>query len=129
MKNLQLNDIATEADVKRLVDAFYQKVNADELLAPVFNEAARVDWAHHLPTMYTFWSSILLGTASYHGRPFPKHLALPVGREHFDRWLQLFTGTVDTLFEGDKAEEAKMRGYSIAQVFQYRMGLLSETDD
>ncbi len=128
MKTQPLPDIATEADVKRLVDAFYEKVNADELLSPVFNEVAAVHWAHHLPVMYTFWSSILLGTASYHGRPFPKHLALPVGREHFDRWLQLFTGTVDALFEGDKAEEAKMRGYSIAQVFQYRMGLLAEQE-
>jgi hemoglobin len=125
MKTQLLHDIATEADVKRLVDAFYEKVNADELLSPVFNEIAAVQWAH-LPVMYSFWSSILLGTASYYGRPFPKHLALPVRREHFDRWLQLFTGTVDELFEGDKAEEAKMRGYSIAQVFQYRMGLLAE---
>ncbi len=129
MKTTELRDITTEADVKRLVDAFYEKVNADELLSPVFNGVAHVDWAHHLPVMYTFWSSVLLGTASYHGRPFPKHLALPVGREHFDRWLQLFTGTVDALFEGDKAEEAKMRGYSIAQVFQYRMGLLPEAEN
>lgn len=128
MKAELLPDIVTEADVKRLVDAFYEKVNADNLLSPVFNEAAAVHWAHHLPVMYTFWSSILLGTASYHGRPFPKHLSLPIGREHFDRWLQLFTGTVDALFEGDKAEEAKMRSYSIAQVFQYRLGLLAEGD-
>jgi hemoglobin len=124
MRTIQLKDITTEADIKLLVDSFYERVNADALLAPVFNDFAGVNWASHLPTMYTFWSSVLLGTASYHGRPFPKHLALPVGREHFDRWLEIFTGTVDALFEGEKAEEAKMRGYSIAQVFQYRMGLL-----
>ena len=124
MRTIQLKDITTEADVKLLVDSFYERVNADALLSPVFNDFAGVNWASHLPTMYAFWSSILLGTASYNGRPFPKHLALPVGREHFDRWLEIFTGTVDALFEGEKAEEAKMRGYSIAQVFQYRMGLL-----
>ena len=31
-------DIETAQDVKRLVDAFYAKVNCDELLAPIFNE-------------------------------------------------------------------------------------------
>jgi len=33
-----LCDIETAQDVKRLVDAFYAKVNCDELLAPIFNE-------------------------------------------------------------------------------------------
>jgi hemoglobin len=63
-------DIATEADIKILVDSFYQKVNDDELLAPIFNGIAQVDWAEHLPTMYQFWGSMLLHTNTYRGRPF-----------------------------------------------------------
>ncbi|MBC6608077.1 group III truncated hemoglobin, partial [Hymenobacter sp. BT188] len=49
-------DIQNEADIKLLVDTFYNKVNADALLAPVFNEFAHVDWPVHLPRMYDFWS-------------------------------------------------------------------------
>jgi hemoglobin len=123
-KEIALPDITTEEDIKRLVDTFYASVNQDPLLEPVFNGHAQVDWPHHLPIMYQFWSSLLLGSASYKGQPFPKHMALPIGREHFERWLQLFHQTVDRLFSGDKAEEAKVRAQNVAYMFQYKMGLL-----
>ena len=87
-----LFDIETAQDVKRLVDAFYAKVNCDELLAPIFNETANVDWPKHLPTMYRFWESLLFGSANYQGAPFPKHAVLPVQQAHFEQWLTLVRG-------------------------------------
>jgi hemoglobin len=120
-------DITTREDIKLLIDTFYASVNADHLLSPIFNEVAEVDWPHHLPVMYSFWNSILFGNMEYKGQPFPKHLALPIEARHFQRWLYLFTETVNTLFAGEKAEEAKQRAASIAHIFQYKMGLLSHT--
>jgi hemoglobin len=117
-------DIQTAADIKILVDGFYEKVNDDPLLGPIFNEVAGVDWPAHLETLYAFWESMLFGTASYQGAPFPKHSVLPVEKAHFDRWLELFLGTVDENFSGPKAEEAKGRALSIADTFARRMGLL-----
>jgi len=114
-------DIVERADVKILVNKFYDKVKTDELLGPVFSH---VDWPHHLPVMYNFWSSMLLGDQSYSGNPLQKHLPLPVGENHFDRWLELFKETVDATFEGEKAEEVKTRANSIAKIFQFKMGLL-----
>lgn len=119
-----LPDIATEEDIKTLVDSFYDKVNADELLSPIFNNVAKVEWEHHLPTMYKFWSSILLRTNTYRGAPWPKHAVLPVSGEHFSRWLALFKQTVDEHFSGPKATEAKNTGASIADTFQNRLQLL-----
>lgn len=116
-----LPDIQAEADIKLLVDTFYSKVHQDELLDPVFNGFAHVDWLRHLPIMYDFWSSILLGTSRYHGRPFPKHMPLPINATHFQRWLELFEATVDELFAGPKAEEAKVRALNIATMFEYRL--------
>lgn len=116
-------DIATEEDIKLLVDTFYTKVNADVLLSPVFNEFAKIDWPKHLPIMYNFWNMVLLGKNGYTGQPFPKHLILPISGEHFNRWLQLFEQTIDELFIGEKAEEAKQRAMIIAQIFQYKMGI------
>ncbi|WP_242920826.1 group III truncated hemoglobin [Pontibacter liquoris] len=118
-------DIANEADIKLLVDTFYDAVNQDELLAPIFNDLAQVNWAKHLPVMYKFWSSVLLGTMAYKGQPFPKHLVLPLEQLHFARWVSLFTRTVDDLFEGTKASEIKQKAGSIAYIFQMKMGLLS----
>src|SRR5688572_19040983 len=114
------NDILTREDVKVLVVQFYEKVNKDQLLGPVFSH---VDWPHHLPIMYNFWSSMLLGDETYRGNPLQKHLPLAIDKTHFQQWLVLFKETVDEHFCGDKAEEVKMRAQSIAGVFQFRMGI------
>jgi hemoglobin len=121
-KEMEKQDIYTESDVKQLVDTFYASVNADDLLSPVFNDVAKIDWPHHLPAMYSFWNTLLFGKMDYKGQPFPKHLALPIEPRHFERWLHIFTATVDSLFAGEKAEEAKHRAASIAHLFQYKMG-------
>jgi len=115
------HDIQSREDIQTLVDSFYAKVFVDPLLAPVF---ASVNWPHHKPIMYNFWSSILLGDQSYQGNPFQKHIPLVIDQNHFSRWLELFTQTVDENFEGEKANEAKQRAYSIAGIFQSRLGLL-----
>jgi hemoglobin len=119
-------EIKTEEDVKLLVDTFYAKVNKDELLSPVFNGQAQVDWEEHLPKMYKFWGTQLIGTANYFGRPFPPHAALHIGREHFERWLQLFIETVDELFTGMSAQMARQKAKNIAAVFQYKLGLIKD---
>jgi|SRR5687768_3286768 len=116
------NDINTRADIEKLVNQFYGKVQNDQLLGPVFSH---VDWPHHLPIMYNFWSSMLLGDQSYRGNPLQKHLPLPIEGKHFDQWLKLFTETVNENFAGDKAEEVKMRAESIAGIFQLKLGITS----
>ena len=114
-------DIIKRDDIKMLVDRFYDKVKDDSLLGPVFNH---VDWPHHLPIMYDFWSSMLLGDQTYRGNPLLKHMHLAINKDHFNRWLLLFTETVDENFQGDRAEEVKMRAQSIAGIFQLKMGIV-----
>ena len=115
------NDIIQRSDIELLVNKFYDKVKDDSLLGPVFSH---VDWPKHLPIMYQFWSSMMLGEQSYRGNPFQKHIHLPIAAEHFDRWLSLFISTVDEIFSGEKAEEIKQRASSIATLFQHRLNLL-----
>lgn len=115
------NDITTREDIQSLVDKFYEKVQRDELLSPVFSH---VDWPRHLPTMYDFWSSMLFGDQSYRGNPFQKHLPLSIQSHHFNQWLRLFRETVHENFSGIKADEVLTRAESIAGIFQLRMGLM-----
>lgn len=49
-----MKEIKGRQEVIEMVDAFYDKVNKDPLLSPVFNEIAGVDWEKHLPKMYNF---------------------------------------------------------------------------
>lgn len=119
-------DIENIDDIKVLVNSFYEKVNLDELLSPVFNKIAKTDWEHHLPKMYSFWGSLLLDTVGYSGQPFDKHAqhSAHIHPEHFERWIKLFNETIDEHFEGEKAKLAKTRAQSIGAIFQYKLDFI-----
>ncbi len=116
-------DILTIDDIRELVDRFYEKVRASELLGKIFDERIKDRWPEHLQKMYRFWQTVLLGEHTYYGAPFPPHAQLPVGHVHFSKWLELFNVTVDELFAGDKAEEAKWRAARMAEVFAAKIML------
>jgi hemoglobin len=115
-------DILELEDVILLVDTFYGKVREDELIGAIFNDRIQDRWPRHLAKMYTFWQTVLLGEHTYFGSPFPPHAQLPVEKEHFDRWLELFSQTLDELFTGEVAKEAMWRANKMAEMFQYKIG-------
>ena len=114
-------DIMTLEDIKTLVNTFYEKVRQDELLAPIFNEQIQDHWPQHLEKMYAFWQTVLLDERTYLGSPFPPHAQLPVDHSHFQRWMELFIITADTLFRGEKAKEAKWRAGKMAEMFESKI--------
>jgi hemoglobin len=114
-------EILSIADIKLLVDRFYDRVRADEFLGPVFNERIGDRWPVHLEKMYRFWQTVLLGEHTYFGSPFPPHAQLPVSHAHFEKWMELFTGTIDELFTGEKADEAKWRAAKMAEMFEIKI--------
>lgn len=122
-------DLTTHADIVRLVDAFYDRVRSDTVLGPIFSDVARVDWATHLPKMYSFWASILFGVGGFKGDPMRVHRDLarkvPLTPVEFDRWLAVFRDTVDALFAGPHADDAKDRAVRIALTMQHHI----RTDD
>lgn len=114
-------DITNLEDIKLLVNTFYSKVQEDDLIGPIFNEKMIGRWPEHLEKMYRFWQTILLDVHSYSGSPFPPHKQLPVTKEHFERWMKIFTETVDSLFTGPLADEAKLRAKNMAEMFNYKI--------
>ena len=123
------NDIESKKEIELLVDTFYSKVKADELIGYIFTDIAKVNWEKHLPVMYSFFENMLFYTGSYTGNPMELHKHInrlyPLTAEHFVRWNLLFTTTVDELFTGDKAELVKQRAKSISAVMQIK--ILNET--
>lgn len=118
-------DITGRPDIELLVARFYDKVRADALLAPIFEGVARVDWSHHLPHLCDFWERIILGTGGFRGNPLGVHanLALLTDMDwpRFQRWLELFCGTVDELFEGERATHIKSAADDMAHVIYSRI--------
>ena len=115
------NDIVSLDDIKLLVNTFYDKVREDQLIGPIFNERIQDRWPQHLSKMYTFWQTVLLGEHTYFGSPFPPHAQLPVDHHHFQRWLSLFSETLNELFSGEKAKEALWRADKMAEMFEYKI--------
>ncbi|MDE3154311.1 MAG: group III truncated hemoglobin [Acidobacteriota bacterium] len=120
------HDITSRRDIEQLVDTFYARVRQDGLVGPIFDEVAHVDWTVHLPKMYDFWESVLFGAATFKGNPLGVHLALarltPLTAEAFDRWVGLFHASVDDLFIGPMAHEAKLRATRIAFTMRDHVG-------
>lgn len=114
------DEITSINEITLLVNSFYGKVQKDELIGPIFEKVINGNWETHLEKMYRFWETVLLNEHTYHGSPFRPHAKLPIGADHFKRWLELFLETVDENFTGEKAQEAKWRAGKMAEMFQYK---------
>jgi truncated hemoglobin YjbI len=115
-------DIASREDIDALMVRFYGRAMSDPVIGPLFTDVARLDLEHHLPVIGDFWESTLFGSGVYnrHRRnPLLVHAELDrkarLEPRHFERWLELFTSSVDESFAGMRADYAKQRGHAIAQ--------------
>ena len=115
-------DISDRADIDRLMNEFYSRAMVDEKIGYIFTDVAKLDLDHHLPLIGDFWETLLFRSGDYsrHGRnPIEVHRKLdlmsPLLPEHFERWLEIFRETVDSLFEGEVTEFAKARAIAIAR--------------
>lgn len=97
----------------------------DEEIGFIFTDVAKINLEHHLPILHDFWESTLFHTARYSGNPIQVHLALnqkvKLTKAHFDRWLHLWNATIDSLFSGPTADQAKTRALSIATIMQLKL--------
>jgi len=119
------HDIENRQHVEQLINSFYDKVKQDDVIGFIFNDVAKVNWEKHLPVMYDFWEGVIFLTGQYSGNPMQVHMQLnhqvKLAKEHFERWLKLFTETVDELFEGKKAETAKEKAIGIATIMERKI--------
>ena len=93
-----------EAEIRRLVDAFYGRVRKDAVLGPIFTQHV-ADWSTHLPKMYDFWSTVVLRTGRYSGRPIDVHRKLPeISLANFERWIGLWESTVEEVIGAPSRE-------------------------
>jgi hemoglobin len=125
-------DVCDRDDVAEMVKRFYRDVAQDDLLGPMFNEVARVDWSEHLPKLTEFWCRALFGTSGYSGNPFRAHQLVHAKRAftpaHFERWLALFCETVDMGWVGANAETMKALARNVARVHSHQLCPIESQD-
>src|SRR5688500_12980616 len=118
-------DITTRDDISLFLRSFYEKVMHDETIGIIFTDVVKMDWDHHIPLIADFWETILLDNPVYKKNAMEVHYQLnekfPLLPKHFAAWLQIFTETIDSMFEGAITELAKKRAAGIAGLMQFKM--------
>ncbi|MCX2743137.1 group III truncated hemoglobin [Mangrovivirga sp. M17] len=118
-------DIESREDIEKLVTAFYKRVLKDKTIGHFFTEVVKLDFDKHMPVMFDFWESVLLGGRNYSGNPMTPHFKInekePLKPIHFERWLQLWKETINDNFKGKKSEEAISRAEQIAGLMKFKI--------
>lgn len=113
-------DLDSPEQIAEMVRRFYADVAMDDLLGPMFNDVAQVDWSEHLPKLTAFWCRALLGLDGYVGNPFRSHADVhdqrPFTTAHFQRWLDLFHETLELGWIGPNVDRASKLAHDVARV-------------
>jgi hemoglobin len=109
-------DLDSPEQIAEMVRRFYEDVARDNLLGPVFNDIAQVDWSEHLPKLTAFWCRALLfrAHALIHERQ-------PFTPAHFQRWLDLFFTTVQSGWVGPRVDAACSLAANVARVHSQQL--------
>ena len=125
-----MKDIASRTDIELFMDQFYNKLLPDPIVGYIFTEVAQLDLASHLPVLCDFWETVLLGKSSYRGNVMMKHIDFhkksALKTEHFERWQAHFVETIDSLFQGPIADEAKRRVEIMKGLMQFKIAKSDE---
>jgi len=110
-----IQQISEEA-LGQLVQRFYACVRQDPLIGPVFNDAI-CDWPEHLQKLQAFWSSVMLTSGRYKGRPLPAHVkhAERIDAAAFRRWIALWRQTTDEMFAPSVAATLQEKAVRIGE--------------
>jgi hemoglobin len=118
-------DLDTPGQIAEMVRRFYADVAQDDVLGPMFNDVAKVDWSEHLPKLTAFWCRALLGLPGYSGNPFRAHADVHAQRSftpaHFERWLTLFHETLLLGWVGPNAIRAGELADNVARVHSQQL--------
>jgi hemoglobin len=121
-------DLNSRENIEYFVDRFYERLLADEQLAPIFVNVAEIDLSVHLPHIKDYWCKLLLGEQGYQRHTMNIHRQLhgkrPLLAEDFQRWLAFFTSTVDAYYAGERAERAKQVATAIAANMEHSLSPL-----
>lgn len=111
------SDILSSADITKLTKTFYDKL----LVSSIKHHFINLDLEKHLPHIDSFWNATLFPEYAYSQNLMEKHKHLPLKKDDFNVWLDLFKETVDELYNGPNAKITKNRASSVAYIMQKKL--------
>jgi len=120
-----LKDIESRSDIDTVLVSFYQKAVTDNLIGRFFTEVVPLNLTTHLPVITDFWEAVIFNTHSYRKNVMEIHQHIhqlsSIKKQHLDRWVQIFTITIDEHFAGEKTNLMKQRAASIATLMDIKL--------
>jgi len=120
-----LKDIESRSDIETVLVSFYQKAFTDNLMGRFFTEVVPLNLTTHLPVITDFWEAVIFNTHSYRKNVMEIHQHIhqlsSIKKQHLDRWVQIFTITIDEHFAGEKTNLMKQRAASIATLMDIKL--------
>ena len=117
-------DIENRKDIENLLHAFYRKVFTDQLIGHFFTIIVPLDLEKHIPLIADFWESIIFNTQNYRKNVMEIHHDInkqsSIKKEHLDRWVEVFSQTIDEFHEGKNATLMKQRARSVATLMEIK---------
>jgi len=118
-------DIESREELEMFLRAFYKKAFIDDLIGHFFTEVVPLDLKTHIPVIASFWESIVFNKHSYRKNVMEVHQHIhhlsKIEKRHLERWVKLFTETLDEPFTGSKTELMKQRARSIATLMDIKL--------
>lgn len=118
-------DLTNRVDVEALLRCFYGQVLVDDILAGAFAEVSAKGLESHLPVMCDFWETVLFRAGLYQGSALQVHRTVHdrhrLSGKHFLRWLEVWIDTVDRMYRGPRADQAKIQATRIARAMHRRL--------
>ena len=120
-----MKDIESRSDIDTVLVSFYQKAVTDNLIGRFFTEVVPLNLTTHLPVITDFWEAVIFNTHSYRKNVMEIHQHIhqlsSIKKQHLDRWVQIFTITIDEHFAGEKTNLMKQRAASIATLMDIKL--------
>lgn len=120
-----MKDIENREELEKFLWAFYEKAFRDELIGRFFTEVVPLDLQTHIPVIADFWESVVFGSRGYRKNVMQVHQHIhqlsPISKEQLNRWVLLFTQTLDEYFHGPNATVMKQRAASIATLMDIKL--------
>lgn len=118
-------DLIDRGDVEALLRRFYGRVLDDDVLAEPFAQVRARGLDSHIPRMCDFWETVLFRAGLYKGSALHAHRDVHrrtvLSERHFVRWLTTWQHTVDEMYSGPVAEQAKVQAARIAWAMHRRL--------
>ena len=120
-----MKDIESRSDIDTVLVSFYQKAFTDNLIGLFFTEVVPLNLTTHLPVITDFWEGVIFNTHSYRKNVMEIHQHIhqlsSIKKQHLDRWVQIFTITIDEHYAGEKTNLMKQRAASIATLMDIKL--------